>query len=832
MSTEVITADVSSTSNDVSSSAAEIIEQPKNDMTPKRTTTSLELLPEQVEKVDIARKQLENLSKKPRKTSPSDNENANTSKDPEELQESVSVVATIAEEIKSSPPVSEVLYSGKPTMSNLSSAIISKEELEYEIRKKVGKPKIPTNTIVGEIEIPQELILSELSVPITSTNENELTTATVVTSSTSQLDGQELIDILEGKSEDDNEGEIFEVYGENGMFIVKDKSASDNQVQTTSYEIISTEDETMKTTKQKLLEREIAMRQIASMPTRKNRKLKQTPPSSAQKQQQPTLAQSLAMDWNDDKEEEVILELENVEESNGESKIKILNMTIINEDEMKLKPSTATQKVEMPKILNKNAPKQNVKPPKILNINAPQTSTASTSTNIDDTPRRGRLIKKKTIWDPSEAITSTPVATTTTTVTAAPPSTSSVITIEKKPVQNKLPIALPSTITIKKLTKESITKSAAAKAASASLLPSTTLTVVDPHHLTPGAVRKGKKKSEIDRLFQDEGAVNMIYSLERRNNNQDVPEIKVNVDQQSFVDKVEEKSTLLAKTKTIKQTIIKQSVSPPEIKTTPMRPQRVKRDLTPNKQEGEPAEKKATQEKTEKTVIVTKAQKTTPAAARKKKTDDSWDFMRKAQTTCDDAMIIRRHSSSSYSSSATSPRRLSLDQSIADFEENNGFKFMKPQEKKTPELQQKDLKTCVGGLVEELRNTLSNKLSKGKIQAEKTVKGKKRTAATTQESPPPAKRSSDRRTYGNDKEYQLTKSEGVAHLTLTSNPLTISFLSEVKTILNQLETDDECKTVLVTASESFSKGLDYSTLLQTTVDKRKQAASDLVTAVK
>ena len=59
-------------------------------------------------------------------------------------------------------------------------------------------------------------------------------------------------------------------------------------------------------------------------------------------------------------------------------------------------------------------------------------------------------------------------------------------------------------------------------------------------------------------------------------------------------------------------------------------------------------------------------------------------------------------------------------------------------------------------------------------------------------------------------------------------------MNELKSLLNQLETDNTCRVVLVTASsnECFSNGLDVSGLQQNTIDKRKQAASDLATAMK
>jgi enoyl-CoA hydratase/carnithine racemase len=58
-------------------------------------------------------------------------------------------------------------------------------------------------------------------------------------------------------------------------------------------------------------------------------------------------------------------------------------------------------------------------------------------------------------------------------------------------------------------------------------------------------------------------------------------------------------------------------------------------------------------------------------------------------------------------------------------------------------------------------------------------------------------------------------------------------LNELKSLFNQLETDSTCRVVLVTATSNkcFSNGLDVSGLQQNTIDKRKQAASDLATAM-
>jgi ribosomal protein L12E/L44/L45/RPP1/RPP2 len=735
-----------------------VVEKPaKQDIVipPLRNTLPLAINPAEVEITELARKQLESLNKTDRKkrsievTSSSEPRSTPSTTSDSEAVPNQSPVSTTE--------VSEYLIESSKPMHNLSSSIISKAELEDEIRKKVAKQDTPKK-VFGSIEIPQELILSGLN---TTPSPNSDTVAV-------QLHDQELIDILEGKSGD----EMYEVITADGQTVlVKDVSEATDE--TTSYEIV-TGDSSVSNAKARLLEREIAMRQIASLPVRKNKRPYIVAPTAAATSTatpRQSIAQSLAADWGDDdkeeEEEEMILEVVNMQDDRGEPQIKILNMTILNEA-VDAKPKVLPTKSE-PKILNRQAPKV---APKILNINASAAEPA--------TFKRGRVIKKKEIWDPST---------------------------EKKTLPT-----LPPSITIKKLTKDSITKPAVAS---------------EEEVVQKPPAKKGKKRSEIDKLLQDEGAVNMIYSLERENNNEDVPEIEVKPDQKSLIDKTQEKSSLVTKAKAIKTAVLKQSSSPPE--TKPPGRGRVKREVTPVKTETTP------------TVVVTKAQKAPSTAGRKKKvSDNSWDYIySQAQASCDDAMIIRRRSNSSYSSSAASPRRLSVDvnESLespppsAKKLKQDTFEFTKPPTKNTKSPADNVLNK---DFVDELRGKISNVITKNK---EKTTtpaaKGRKRAApAAAETSATPAKRASERRSNGSDhKEYRLVKTGKVAHITLAQNPLSISLLSEMKSVLNQLESDD-CDVVLITSSEGFSDGLDYSTLVQTTVDKRKQAASDLVTAFK
>lgn len=701
---------------------------------PMRNTNSLELSPEQGHIADLARKQLENLNKVERKPK---RKMTPPSSDTEVVQSPVSSKTEVKQIIEMKSP------------HNLSSVIVSKAELENEIRKKIARqdPK----KMAGSIEIPHELILSGLNTtPMVKSDEEEI-----------QLHDQELIDILEGKPESDTQ--IFEVVQEDGrMVLVKD--TNDNSSEATSYEIIT--DVKVSETKAKLLEREIAMRQIASLPVRKNKKSSKTTPNQS-------IVQSLADDWtDDDKEDEVILEVVNMEAESNEPKIKILNMTILNE-KPEAKPKVARVSGELPvktepKILNKEAPK-------ILNINA-------SSADLPATFKRTRVVKKKEIWDPSQT---------------------KEIVVEKKSTVD-LPLQLPPSITIKKLTKESLTKAKPP--------------VEDALTETPKpAAKKVKKRSEIDKLLQDEGAVNMIYALERENNNKNITDIAVNPDQ--------EKSTAVPKARAIRNVAQKQSVSPPEVKTSGR--------ARGKKEASVPA---APKPEVETAPPVTQKVQKAPAG-RKKKADNSWDFMySQAQATCDDAMIIRRRSNSSYSSSAASPRRLSVDVNemlespppSAKKMKQDAFEFTKPPQKNTKSPADKVLNK---DFVEELRGKITNVLAKGKEKAQAAAKGRKRALPQAVESPP-AKRASERRSNGSDnKEYRLERNGQLAHIIINQSPLSISLLTEMKALLNQLETE-ECQVVLVTSAEGFSEGLDYSSLIQTTVDKRRQAASDLVTAFK
>lgn len=685
---------------------------------PLRNTTSLQIAPEAKEFSEIARRQLESLSKTSKKSK--------SKASIDTPSESTPAVEAIAVEVTSimKPKITEITVISPPQKSNLTSSIVSKAELEHEIRNKVSKD-------VGTTEIPHEIIMADLETSVCELNNEQ----------EPQLHDQELIDILEGKHEE------IELITDDGDKIIVQSDCVNDLDSSSSYHIlneVNTEDD-----ESKRLERDIAIKQIASLPTRKNKRSYFAPatPGAMRKcvNQSKTLVDTLAADWTD---EEVLFEVVDLEGNEKESNIKILNMTVIQEATDAPKKSSTTIS----------------SPPKILNINASPTEPAASF-------KRGRVVKKKEIFD-----------------------NSSKTKPRLLPVR-PLAVQLPPSITIKKVTKETIAA-----------------------QQEKSAAKKGKKRSEIDKLLQDEGAVKMIYSLERENNNQDVPEIEVKPNDESMIDLSEEKNSLITRANAIKNAVLKQSTSPPEVAKNQGRAR--KRDTTPVKI---PEEKKS----------VKQATKVTPAANAKKKMDDeSWDFVyssRQAQTTCDDAMIIRRRSNSSYSSSAASPRRLSIDaESPRKETKESSFEFTKPPEKceKSPadSLFKKDF-------VEELRGKISDVIKNEKT-LQLPMKGKKRTAAVAVDTfTTPSKRSS--RANGNDhqKLLKVEKNGDIINLILTQSSLTIPLLNELKQALNQFEAD-ETKIVILKSSDEGITGLNYKTLIQTTVDKRKQSASELVTAFK
>ncbi|XP_063700902.1 uncharacterized protein LOC134831170 [Culicoides brevitarsis] len=536
-------------------------------------------------------------------------------------------------------------------------------------------------------------------------------------------------------------------------------------------------------------EAEIALQQMMSLPKpKRGRKSKHETTTD--------LVSSIVDDWSDN---EVEFEVTADSKSNNTTTYTVSPVSRVNKPAVQ--PATksgAAKRKQTQAVVSDDAGSveiiQTVEPPRILN--------AAKVTSPIKFERR-RVIKKKVIWDPDDPtppvgtrIGNTTIKKVTNVVKTENEDESPAITEEKKPV------------------------------------------VV--------AVNKKKRtgKSEIDKLLGDEGAVNMLYSVERENNS-DLPEIKTAMEEQ-LIDVEEEQNNLLKKANALKRAVIKQTKSPPT--TTPSRAARAKRAPTPTPS---PPTTSATPSATATATNASSAaaKKQTPAKKRKTNQNDSWDYVYKARQN-DDSMIVRRRSNSSYSST-TSPRRLSLDQSQLDDSQDapetetstsevpetttetatkanppptkkprgKNFEFAKPNAKKSAN--KKPLDTSK--LVEQIRGKLKPKPFN--LTPIKPVV--------------PQVLSPDKRKALDSKQLSIKKYDKFAILTLPSidgkvkDCLTLQLLNKIIAALKQLENDTLCNAVVITsAGTDFCRGINYNILVQIDEEKRSNAAREFASAVR
>lgn len=380
-----------------------------------------------------------------------------------------------------------VAAKSKSRQTVLSSAIISKKEVEKTVSEKtmINKPSTNTATVqqesnefvknmqnrlnkkfenstpirppmkpdpacTGTIEIPKELILG---------NEEIHSTLLFNTSNSSNksLQDIDLIAILEGNDEDENDSTII-------MDKEKEKKLAMEQMLTLPYapKTSRKKNETSKSAKSN------------SKPIKKNNKAKDNVND---------LVSSLMSEWS---------------ESDNESKT----------DERKeekppvVKPKTAPAKVAAP----------------LLNLQ-------QKPAEVPATFKRSRIIKKKIIWDPDAPETAISYASF-----AQSAATKKLPTVQKKVIEPQ-PIKKPSEILLKKMEpkvtivklddkmKEAATKKRVAD-------------TVSPVSL------KRRKVSELDRLLGDEGAINMLNALKQENNNADMSDTESNTSGRDSVTKL------------------------------------------------------------------------------------------------------------------------------------------------------------------------------------------------------------------------------------------------------------------------------------------------------
>lgn len=400
---------------------------------------------------------------------------------------------------------------------------------------------------------------------------------------------------------------------------------------------------------------------------------------------------------------------------------------------------------------------------------------------VEPTFRRSRIIKKKIIWDPDAPETAINYASLAHTSGAG---------LIKKP-------------------RKSITKKEH--------------DIEQPAEMLPTPPSKKKKSSEIDKLLGDEGAANMLNSLNQGNNNNNTDgtvAIKIqrtrpikneacNVSNATIV-------SVKAKTMKIKETKEPLNSQPkPQIATDALAVA-----VAANKKNASPKSSSG-------------GKKRGPKPA-----NESWDYIYKSRP--DDCMIIRRRSNSSYSSTA-SLNHQSIDLPNASFSDNDAdenehsfgnsskrsritvkdkhFEFAKPTATKGKKVGRND----DDSKYQNAFDTVQNHKSLENVNLE-----------DFEIDHVPIKIETDNDKFASFEQISIDRYENFMQIILQPNVvgtktfLNIPMFQEIESALRSAENDKSCKLVLITsATESFCNGLDYSTLVQPAIEKRRLAAMDL-----
>lgn len=387
--------------------------------------------------------------------------------------------------------------------------------------------------------------------------------------------------------------------------------------------------------------------------------------------------------------------------------------------------------------------------------------------------KRSRIIKKKIIWDPDAPETQISYSSLV-------QSSEAKKAAAKKALLDKTP---PAAIEISRKRKLSMNAS---------------------RSVSPATTGKKKKISEVDKLLMDEGAANMLNSLETSKAADQEKRIRGPKTTQrthniSVINDQKNNKNVLTisniKTKSRKEIVLPKSVTVKSI----------------------PATKKAT------------------TAKDSSKVDNSWDYIYTNTKAADDSMIIRRRSNSSYSSS-NSQRRLSLDIGAAEI-----ITPPQPSTSIVPATNNDKATSALSGIVE--------KPTRGKKKFEFVKPNEKKRAINTTY----VRRS--RINLEKDKLPVVTKLPTVVNTNRLILPsvkyhdhfvefplieigrasetgclLTGDRMKELTKIFNSLENDNECVAVLIQSSRTgiFCSGLDLSTLREPNIESRKAKATDLL----
>lgn len=328
----------------------------------------------------------------------------------------------------------------------------------------------------------------------------------------------------------------------------------------------------------------------------------------------------------------------------------------------------------------------------------------------------------------------------------------------------------------------------------------------------PNNVVKARTMREINRLLGDEGAINMIYSLEKRrspgnNNSKNIlPSTR------------RKKKDLMLKTKLVKNAMLKMS-SPTTSSLSTNRLGRRSDVCTPS-------ENKCTR----KTSIDSQG------------SDQSikclGNFSGKT-IPADESKIIRKHSSSSEASSVGGSPILPVPNAVSVNDLTT---------KHTP-VKALRVYTRKNKISDDLLNSNDQSFNDVNKETNKSfVKTKNATIQKVKKQPVQVSSKMSRSLAENIKqevegtvynEITIRRYDGVVHITLTpvstimKNALNVSVMEELIKELNNLENDDTCKVVLVSsAGRIFCQGLDIAPLIHDDAVKCKEAAVQISSTLK
>lgn len=411
--------------------------------------------------------------------------------------------------------------------------------------------------------------------------------------------------------------------------------------------------------------------------------------------------------------------------------------------------------------------------------------------------KRMRVIKRKIIWDPdvpetgksfAQYASSKSVRTSVSPTRAPSPTPAPTPAPAPAPVPKTLKVRVKATSPTLPIKKEAVAKKARASTpkelttSTKAAAQSKALEVTRPSTpakrrsqtpntgLANGSTQKKKKVSEIDRLMGDEGAANMIHAVEHEQREMSGGEVPNKPLMRKRAMTITGRNSNAATTQEQTATAKKETTSANATKSSAKRAADAVFSKTP-------------------------PSKDTPGS--KSSASDSWDYVYK-QRASEESMIMRRRSNSSYSSNA-SVSRLSLDNKPGgnvlsdDAAERSdpSFKFLKPTNKNQRG-------------VESSTHTLANDLK-----------------------------------ANNGQLVTLQKRDKVGHLVIHAQrgksgyTYSSQLLEKLSETLNIVARSNDYNTVLLTVQgQQFCQGIDCNELVQGSLDKRRNSASQLAQALK